>query len=229
MKTIASTLTLLTLAASLVACGDDTSGSGGGGGSGGATSATTATGTTSATTTTGTTGSTTSATTTTTNATTTTTGGGGEGGGTGGGGGAGGGEVGPAALDCSAPDPEAAHTCGGISGELWRCDVFTNEGCDTDAGEVCHLSIETDENGNDLGFGTDCFPLAPTQTLCDTCNDSDSFCGPGTFCSGYFFSPEDFEYGCARYCCEDADCDAGSSCIPFNFDGTDVLGGCFVN
>ena len=71
------------------------------------------------------------------------------------------------------------------------CNPVTNEGCNTAAGEAC--------DGGMNGF--QCYPDGNTQDLCQECGVTGSdYCKAGSTCLNQ----------CAKYCCDDSDCGAGT-------------------
>ncbi len=207
MKTLpAIFLPLLVLAAG---CGDDTSGAGGAG-SGGATTTSSTSGTTTTSSSTGEGGGATTAATTSAS--------------TGGEGGAGGGTTGSGGAAAVTPacegliEPDASPSAGAcVDREVAACNPVTNDGCGE--GEQCDI-------GNNPGE-YECYTQGP-QMCGQECDDISLFCLAGATCTFYF--PEAYpeaDFQCARFCCNDEDCNGGR-CVSNGDDATHPgLGMCF--
>lgn len=92
------------------------------------------------------------------------------------------------------------------------CNPVTNDGCDTAAGEACGRS-------ND---GFVCLPPPNDAALCEPCSSA-----AGPYCGATLHCIQDAKSGasaCARYCCDDGDCGAGT-CDKTSF-GSDGVGLC---
>ncbi|HTJ81170.1 MAG TPA: hypothetical protein VL400_05580 [Polyangiaceae bacterium] len=107
-------------------------------------------------------------------------------------------------ASCEAPaDPATAPSGGACLADFEAqghdCNPVTNEGCM--AGETCDLS------GN-----FKCLPLTGTEAaVCGACdNFNDQFCGVGLTCDSYSDTGK-----CFRYCCTDADCGSGNTCVAY--------------
>lgn len=99
---------------------------------------------------------------------------------------------GPAPCDAPSPPPSAG-SCFVLGGGN-ACNPFTNEGCDTAAGDACDVSAD----------GFSCYPPPNENMLCAACGQADGFCAPGMTCLGG---------ACSRFCCSDADCGSGKCTI----------------
>ncbi len=106
---------------------------------------------------------------------------------------------------CTAPTATPTGSCVTLDSKN-LCNPITTAGCAA-AGAAC--------DANDQG-GFECFPAPNTQTLCMACGESDGWCAAGFHCvAGQ----------CARYCCEDSECGAGT-CDKAYFEGGRPAGIC---
>jgi hypothetical protein len=112
---------------------------------------------------------------------------------------------------CDAPTDVAATPSGGACLADYvdlghDCNPVTNDGCLP--GEAC-----------DLGLNFECFPATGGEAaLCAACdNAAMQFCAVGLTCD----SNNDVGK-CHRYCCTDADCGAGGTCIAYYAYGVGV-------
>jgi hypothetical protein len=113
-------------------------------------------------------------------------------------------DAGGADAACNAPtDPASAPSGGACIADYLAlghdCNPVTNDGCM--AGETCDL------NGN-----FKCAALAGGEAaLCGACDNANSqYCGLGMTCDSYGDTGK-----CFRYCCTDADCGTGNTCIAY--------------
>lgn len=108
---------------------------------------------------------------------------------------------------CDAPtdvtDMPSGGACFDPDATGQACNPMTNEGCDA-ATEICDFT----------GAEFICYPIEGDEAdLCAPCNAAESrFCKAGLTCDS------DGEDGrCYRYCCSDADCGAGNTCISYAY------------
>lgn len=98
----------------------------------------------------------------------------------------------PVELACEGV-PEVAPSggaCVTIGGDV-ACNPVTNEGCED--GSACDAAEE----------GFTCYPPPNEVALCEPCGEAEGWCAPGHVCIGG---------GCARWCCDDADCGPQGTC-----------------
>ncbi len=117
-------------------------------------------------------------------------------------------------LECS--DPNAAALLQSVFGcaerlcqqtcfetlDIYSCNPITNAGCDAMADFACDVDLV---NGAFI-----CTGPPHSQALCDACGPQDGFCKPGHSCVAS---------QCARFCCDDNDCDANAVCDKTFFAG----------
>ncbi|MFO0762880.1 MAG: hypothetical protein U0359_40970 [Byssovorax sp.] len=100
------------------------------------------------------------------------------------------------------PDSTCAVPAGGkgacvvMSADV-TCNPITNEPCNTAMGQACDTN----------GAGFQCYDPPNDKKLCETCGSQDGFCAGGLTCLGT----------CARFCCDNADCGAGTCDMSFGF------------
>jgi len=120
---------------------------------------------------------------------------------------------GPASRDAGALERDAAVpanlSCGGLVGgsscdpvTAWPCDT-SHQNCGYSASAGAYVCVET-----------------PNQRrLCESCDQEDTFCGPGLLCSR--------RLGCTRLCCVDSDCSIGRCTLgAYNDDDVAAVGYC---
>jgi hypothetical protein len=108
---------------------------------------------------------------------------------------------------CDSPTDVASTPSGGAcfdpdaTGQV--CNPITNEGCAAGT-EICDFS----------GVQFLCYPVAGTEVdLCEPCDTAeDLFCQVGMTCDNDGASGK-----CYRYCCTDADCGAGNTCVSYAY------------
>jgi hypothetical protein len=104
---------------------------------------------------------------------------------------------------CDVPaEPPSKGACLKLSADI-VCNPVSGEAC-TQAGHACDFSEK----------GYACYPPPNDGKLCEPCDNQSKFCQNGLTCEGGT---------CVRYCCEDADCGPGNSCIK----GDALAGRCF--
>ncbi len=90
------------------------------------------------------------------------------------------------------------------------CNPITNDGCEPN--EVC-----------DYGGNFRCYADPVTQNVCEPCDNTNKvLCKQGMTCDSDF----DSVGKCFKYCCTDADCGAGGSCVSYSF--ATNIGVCFT-
>lgn len=89
--------------------------------------------------------------------------------------------------------------------ETFECSPLSGEGCDVAGGETCDQG--KDDQGNELGFI--CFEGPNDAKLGEACDPADGpYCGAGMACIGANGAGT-----CAKFCCADADCTSGETCM----------------
>ncbi len=109
-------------------------------------------------------------------------------------------------ADCAAPVDVANTPSGGACMQDWQavghnCNPVNNEGCT--ATQIC-----------DFGGYFQCYDVVGDEVgLCEACDNLDGpLCGVGLTCDS------DSDTGrCHRYCCQDADCGPGASCVSYAY------------
>jgi hypothetical protein len=113
----------------------------------------------------------------------------------------GGGDSGPTpTIDplCTAGATPSGGSCFADAG--LACNPITNGGCKGDAGEACDFTQG----------GFQCYPPPPPNTtgLCQSCDDQNTACLPGSTCLPATNDPQGGSQ-CAKFCCNDNDCTGG--------------------
>lgn len=115
-------------------------------------------------------------------------------------------------IACGAPAAAPSGSCFDWQMLGHDCSPFTNEGCMP--GEIC-----------DFGGYFKCYPLDGSEVdVCATCNnDTGPHCLQGATCDG-----NNDDGKCTRFCCTDADCGTGGSCVAYAIGGATNLGICLT-
>lgn len=99
-------------------------------------------------------------------------------------------------LQCNASLVSPSNgSCVQIGGPI-ACNPISNEGCNSIAGEVCDWGPS----------GFECYGGDNLQEMCQECSPQGKHCHSGLTCVG--------DYGaCAKFCCNDQDCEPGGTCV----------------